>query len=188
MNRTELKSLLRRTITVSRDFPGVLERAKMLADGIQSNQGINRNGRNQSSEQFEQDCLLGVVREIAIAELVGGKLNDQEWNINDRSSYAWDVEADNLKLEIKPHSNAEYFKLSEGVAQVLYNNSSYFNYMISVYVDERSDCFKIKPILIVSPDELRSGLSTSKFNSWQSYFDHRKFPHTLIWSDNDANT
>jgi len=187
MNRNELKALLRRTISIPSDDQEILARTKMLAEGIRSHHGVNRNGRARSDEQFERDCLLGVVREMAVAKIVGGKLNDQEWNVNDRSSFAWDVEVDNLKLEIKPHSGADYFNLSEGIARILYNNSSYFNYVVAVYVAERSDCFKIKPMMIISPDELTFGTNKSQFNNWQIYFDHRRYPHTQIWSDNEPN-
>lgn len=187
MNRDELKARLRHTISVPNDDPEILARAKMLAEGIRSHHGVNRNGRARSDEQFERDCLLGVVREMAVAKIVGGKLNDQEWNVNERSSFAWDVEVDNLKLEIKPHSGGDYFNISEGIARVLYNNSNYFNYVVTVYVAERSDCFKVKPTMIISPDELLRGSRKSQFNSWQNYFDHRQYPHTLIWSDHEPN-
>ncbi len=78
-------------------------------------QEIKENGQThgRTDEVLMKNCESGVILEVALASLLGGKLNTQKHDPLNPLSFAYDVEVDGSFIEVKPsNKNDRWFNFN----------------------------------------------------------------------------
>lgn len=175
MSLLKLSEKLNFTIKIPKDDSEVHQKAHETALGVSSRQV---SARDRTYAQIKEDCFYGTAREVGVARIGNGYVNHQTPDFVDfkRSTFGWDVQIENLRLEIKPHTN-KYFTVSKSVRDKLINNSNEYDAVVSVEVRDSNDDLEIIPRLIVPSEYISSRhMKISKFNSNQYYYDHFNGP------------
>lgn len=80
----------------SLDWYYIKERTKILFDEITSNKQAS------FPESLYKDIALGLVLELGVAKIIGGKYNDKEFDYTDPETFAWDILGPGgKKIEVK---------------------------------------------------------------------------------------
>lgn len=175
INLKDLSQRLNFSIKIPKDDTEIESKAHETALGVSA---IHQSARNRTYLQIKEDCFYGTAREVGVARLGSGVVNHQEPDFvsYDRSTFGWDVQIENLRLEIKPHTG-KYFSVSKSVRQKLINNQSEYDAIVSVEVRDVEDCVEIIPRLIIPSECVETRhFRVSKFNNNQYYYDHFNGP------------
>ena len=62
----------------------------------------NKQSHGRSDAILTQHVISGCILEVGIAKAVGGEVNRRVHDSRNPHTFAWDVEVDNMKLEVKP--------------------------------------------------------------------------------------
>lgn len=144
----------------------------------------------RTDNQILLDCYRGTIREVGIARLTGGVINDQIPVWEDRSTYAWDVQAKKILLEIKPQDLAsQYFCVKTITADRMKRNTSYYDYVISTAARKLNESeWLIIPCLMIKSTDFNSFCKKSIYKNWQSIYNPHMNPVIKLndWSKDNA--
>lgn len=150
-----LKSaLVGKNVIVDCTDPNIVAKATETSETL-----INRSDRgkqNRSDEMIRQHSLEGTIREYGIHQIVGGEVNTQtpDFTTFDRNTFAWDILTHGVYLEVKPQKG-KHFNISERTRQTLLNNSSFYDYIITVEIDqleENANLYRVTPRMLIRSD------------------------------------
>jgi hypothetical protein len=111
-----------------------------------------RGGR--TDEAIEGDALVGMVAEIAVANLLGVEVEDEVWDLKDPHSYGKDVVYRGIRFEVKSHKHRRRFTVSSKKFGTLLNLRLHRTYDVILFVHvERAEegWWNATPTVIVDP-------------------------------------
>lgn len=185
----ELRDKLSTPIIIFPDS-GHLSRIDEMARAIEA-----RSDGRRPYNRIYRDTFIGCIRELAVVRLLDGGFNPKKFDVTDRDSYAWDVDAkiggDRVKFEVKPTPDTgEYFSFSESIKKVLQNNEGHFDFIVTVSVFDKdevypSDGYTCIPRLLIPSAVFYDNIKKSQFGKAGKayYFNHNAVPWTVIRGD-----
>jgi|TARA_R110000796_G_scaffold28716_1_gene78302 hypothetical protein len=164
-----LKELLEHNIIIDKGV--VRRRTKWMADGI-----LEHDTSGRSYDQIYANTLSGVICEVGVAMLCGS-LNEQDFDVKERDTYAWDVLSrlkSKRRIEIKLHKDKWYTYYPDSINTMMNNiKHEAFDYLVTANYVEQRDYYVVTPRLIIEPSTFRKYCKRSQFaNSGTSYYDH----------------
>lgn len=188
MLKEVIDSLSGKSIIINPEDPDVRGKANATYKTICTRSDRNLDPR--TDDQILLDCYYGTMREVGIARLVGGVINEQTPVWKDRSTYAWDVEARNILLEIKPQDIlSQYFCVKTITAERMKRNTAYYNYVISTLVQKLNKFeWQITPCLMIKSTDFQKHCKKSIYKNWQSIYNPFDYPVIKLndWSKDNA--
>lgn len=162
--------LMNKSVIVDIRDPELISRAEETAHTL-----INRAYRDdRTDEQIRAHSLEGTIREFAIQRLTGGEINSQtpDFVTFDRNTFAWDVLAHDLYIEVKPQ-RGENFNIRERTKNTLINNADYYDVIVTVDIHKfNSSEYKVTPLMLIRSDHFVKHVKKSQFqqNGLPTYF------------------
>lgn len=178
-----IESLQGQSIIINASDPEVVSKARDTYKTV-TNHGYIQGKR--TPDQVLRDAFHGTIREVGIAKLTDGIINQQEPDFSDRATYGWDLSAYDLKLEIKPqYAGSKYFTIEKKVAKRLFNNREYFDYLLSVVLERISkDEWKVIPSILIQSKHFAKYYENSMYKDWQVIYNVHSYPCIILneWS------
>lgn len=170
MLRELVNSLNGKSIIVSREDPEVYR--KTLATHNTITTRADRVNDRRTDDEIMLDCFHGTLREVGITRLTGGVMNEQTPVWADRSTYAWDVEAIKILLEIKPQDPAsQYFCIKTSTAERMKRNTAYYHYVVSTMARRVNKLeWEIIPCLMIKSTDFAMYCKKSIYKNWQTVY------------------
>lgn len=188
MLRELVDSLAGKSIIINPEDSEVRSKANATYNTISARSDRTLDPR--TDDQILKDCYHGTMREVGIARLVSGVINEQIPVWKDRSTYAWDVEVRKILLEIKPQDLAsQYFCVKTVTAERMKRNTAYYDYVISTLVQKLNKFeWQIIPCLMIKSTDFQKYCKKSIYKNWQSVYNPFDNPVIKLndWSKDNA--
>lgn len=180
-----IKILQGQSVVVDASDPEVASKARATHKTITTRKDRYKDPR--TDDEILRDSFHGTIREVGIAKLTQGVINEQTPVWGDRSTYGWDIDTCNLKLEIKPQHGV-FFSVSDIVAQRMINNSDHYDYIVTVKIikmDEGISMYKVIPCQLIKSKDFARKCTKSMYKNNQMYYNHKYNPVIKLndWSE-----
>ena len=160
-------ALIGKSIIVDANDPEIISKAVETSENLITRG--DRKRQHRSDEMIRQHSLEGTIREYGVQKLAGGEVNTQtpDFITFDRNTFAWDLHSHGVYLEVKPQKG-KHFNISERTRQTLLNNQAFYDYIITVEIDQLDDNqYRVTPRMLIRSDHF------AKYNRKSQYPDTR---------------
>ena len=156
-------ALIGKSIIVDATDPEIVAKATETADNLVNN---SYKRQHRSAEMVRSHSLEGTIREYGIQKLAGGEVNTQtpDFVTFDRNTFAWDLHTHGIYLEVKPQKG-KHFNISERTRQTLLNNCAFYDYIITVEIDQIDDSnlYRVTPRMLIRSDHFAKHVRKSQY-------------------------
>lgn len=171
-----LKILQGQSVLVDASDPAVVSKAKATYKTVSTRS--DRHEDLRTDDEILRDSFHGTIREVGISKITQGIVNEQTPVWADRTTYGWDVEVCDLKLEIKPQHGV-FFAVSNKVAKKMINNSDHYDYILTVKIikmKEGISMYKVIPCQLIKSKDFARKCTKSMYKDNQMYYNHKYNP------------
>lgn len=132
----------------------------------------------RSDDTIYRQTFNSMACEIGVADaLPNAKLNNQDFDHTNRSTYAWDVRQNDTEFEIKWMSlESDWYSFMPAVVDKILRNykAGYPDYIIVATNIKESKGYSIWPRLLIDPSSFLEYVTKSKFSNYKShYYNHK---------------
>lgn len=145
---------------------------------IQMVNEIKENGQTfgRSDSVLTQHVISGCILEVGIAKAIDGKVNRKVHDSRNPNTFAWDVEVEDVKLEVKPSpkgdtwfnfnirgaSNQSDTKLSRADLTSYIKYKQYTDFLVAAYHEKTDGGWMVHPKWLIDSDQFDKFVGKSK--------------------------
>lgn len=154
----------------------VVEKDEIFDDITQMTGAIypcpRRNARRRSYDQVFNDCSR-IAIEYALAKILGGERNPNEWDMYNPETFRWDVRVDDTYFEVKRHAlGTKWFSYPDDGMKTFRKYASTLDYFVSGYMETYGDAYIVDFALVANAKTFFNYFMQSKFPRQLPYFNH----------------
>ena len=132
-----------------------------------------RNARQRTYKQVFNDCSR-IAIEYALAKIINGERNPNEWDKFNPESFRWDVRFEDTYFEVKRHALGTYwFSYAEESLNTFKKYAHTLDYMVSGYMETHDSAYVVEFALVANAKTFFKFFRPSQFANQWPYYDHK---------------
>jgi len=171
MNMNEIADKLRAAKRVVIPREELHETISLMASSIC--ECPRRNAQGRSYKRVYTDCSR-IAIEYALAKVLGGERNPNEWNPAVLESYRWDVRAGDVYFEVKRHKiGSHWFSYPEDGMRTFRKHAHTLDYIVTAYMEIYENEYVVEFALIANAKTFFKNFKPSQYSNQDPYFNHK---------------
>lgn len=132
-----------------------------------------RNARQRTYKQVFNDCSR-IAIEYALAKVLDGERNPNEWNPAVLESYRWDVRVGDVYFEVKRHKiGSHWFSYPEDGIRTFRKHAHTLDYIVTAYMEIYEDEYVVEFALIANAKTFFKNFKPSQYPNQDPYYNHK---------------
>jgi hypothetical protein len=173
MTHAQISEKLNKGIYVSREDGET--RMQFQIDGILEWSKNPKSGDKRKHLQVKKDTLNSSVCEIAIAEALGGHVNQQDFDYKNPHTYAWDVSVggyqEDTYIEVKWMSlESDWYSFNEKLITNVEERKQYYDYLVVATPIPNLTGWDVFPRFVINPKDFTRYVKSSKYDNYKPYY------------------